>query len=58
MQNLNEDDSKDLTGGRFSIKAFVQEELVRPFKFLVTKPIVTFCAALCGIAFGLIYGLT
>lgn len=55
-QNNNDNNNKAIGRG-FSIKVFVQE-LVRPLKFLVTEPIVTFCAALCAIAFGLIYGLT
>lgn len=48
----------DKSKGGFSIKTFAQEELVRPLVFLATEPIVTFCSALCAVAFGLIYGLT
>lgn len=46
------------SAGGFAIKAFVQDELVRPLQFLFTEPIVAFCSALCAVAFGLIYGLT
>ncbi|KAI5200015.1 hypothetical protein AUEXF2481DRAFT_3729 [Aureobasidium subglaciale EXF-2481] len=42
----------------FSLKSFAKDSLFRPLEFLVTEPIVFFCAALCAIAFGLIYGLT
>ncbi|KAF4494995.1 multidrug resistant [Fusarium agapanthi] len=37
---------------------FAQNALFRPLQFLVTDPLVFFCAVLCAIAFGLIYGLT
>lgn len=43
---------------KFSVKSFLSDQLYRPAKMLVTEPLVFFCAALCGIAFGLIYGLT
>lgn len=42
----------------FSLSNFLQVALFRPLKFLVTEPLVTFCATLCAIAFGLVYGLT
>lgn len=45
-------------GGKFTVKTFVQNALFRPLTFLVTDPLVLFCAILCAIAFGLIYGLT
>ncbi|KAK6697140.1 hypothetical protein SNK05_013582 [Fusarium graminearum] len=45
-------------GGKFTASDFVQNTLFRPLKFLVTDPLVFFCAMLCAIAFGLIYGLT
>jgi hypothetical protein len=45
-------------GERFTVAAFAQNALFRPLKFLVTDPLVLFCAILCAIAFGLIYGLT
>ncbi|GAB7355515.1 hypothetical protein MBLNU459_g6001t2 [Dothideomycetes sp. NU459] len=41
-----------------SFNSFVRDSLLRPLEFLVTEPIVFFCAVLCAIAFGLIYGLT
>lgn len=42
----------------FSLSNFLQVALFRPLKFLVTEPLVFFCAMLCAIAFGLVYGLT
>lgn len=48
----------DTSSGKFSFKEFARTSLFRPLVFLVTEPIVTFCAVLCAIAFGLIYGLT
>lgn len=41
-----------------TFKSYAQQSLVRPLQFLVTEPIVTFCAILCSIAYGLIYGST
>lgn len=43
---------------RSSLKEFMQSSLFRPLKFLLTEPIVSFCAILCAISYGLIYGLT
>ncbi|KAJ4253773.1 hypothetical protein NW762_010167 [Fusarium torreyae] len=43
---------------RLTVATFAQDALFRPLKFLVTDPLVFFCAVLCAIAFGLIYGLT
>ncbi|KAG5753334.1 hypothetical protein H9Q70_004003 [Fusarium xylarioides] len=45
-------------GEKFSVAKFAQNALFRPVQFLVTDPLVFFCAVLCAIAFGLIYGLT
>ncbi|KAL5589394.1 hypothetical protein FOVSG1_011261 [Fusarium oxysporum f. sp. vasinfectum] len=45
-------------GEKFTIATFAQNALFRPLQFLVTDPLVFFCAILCAIAFGLIYGLT
>lgn len=45
-------------GGSSSLSEFMRNAAFRPLKLLVTEPIVFFCAALCGIAFGLVYGLT
>ncbi|KAF4964075.1 hypothetical protein FSARC_7977 [Fusarium sarcochroum] len=45
-------------GTRLTVAAFAQNALFRPLQFLVTDPLVFFCAILCAIAFGLIYGLT
>ncbi|KAH8178650.1 major facilitator superfamily protein [Sarocladium implicatum] len=45
-------------GGKLTVAAFAQNALFRPLTFLVTDPLVLFCAILCAIAFGLIYGLT
>ena len=48
----------DGSDSTFSIKSFVKDSLFRPLEFLVTEPIIFFCAVLCAIAFGLVYGLT
>ncbi|CVL07697.1 related to multidrug resistant protein [Fusarium mangiferae] len=45
-------------GQGFTMATFAQNALFRPLQFLVTDPLVFFCAVLCAIAFGLIYGLT
>jgi len=45
-------------GGKLTVASFAQDALFRPLEFLVTDPLVFFCAVLCAIAFGLIYGLT
>ena len=45
-------------GPKLTPKSFIKSALFRPLEFLVTDPLVFFCAALCAIAFGLIYGLT
>lgn len=45
-------------GEKLSVTAFAQNALFRPLRFLVTDPLVFFCALLCAIAFGLVYGLT
>ncbi|KAM0227966.1 hypothetical protein ACHAPO_011092 [Fusarium lateritium] len=45
-------------GEKLTVSSFVRNTLFRPLKFLVTDPLVFFCAILCAIAFGLIYGLT
>ncbi|KAM0544513.1 hypothetical protein ACHAPJ_011807 [Fusarium lateritium] len=45
-------------GARLTVATFAQDALFRPLEFLVTDPLVFFCAVLCAIAFGLIYGLT
>ncbi|KAJ4138419.1 hypothetical protein NW768_002250 [Fusarium equiseti] len=45
-------------GGKLTVATFARTALFRPLKFLVTDPLVLFCAILCAIAFGLIYGLT
>lgn len=50
--------TKDEDSSGFSVSDFLQKALFRPVYMLVTEPLVFFCAALCGIAFGLIYGLT
>lgn len=41
-----------------SIKTFIQSQLLRPLKFLITEPLVTLCAILCSIAFSLLYAST
>lgn len=46
------------SGKKLTFKSFLQDSLFRPLQFLVTQPIVTFCAILCSIAYGLIYGST
>lgn len=43
---------------RFSLKNFITVSLFRPLLFLFTEPLVTVCAVLCSIAYGLIYGAT
>lgn len=50
--------SSNAEGERFTVAAFARNALLRPLQFLVTDPLVFFCAVLCAIAFGLIYGLT
>lgn len=45
-------------GQKFTVASFAKNALFRPLEFLVTDPLVFFCAVLCAIAFGLIYGLT
>ncbi|KAF4993167.1 hypothetical protein FGRMN_6652 [Fusarium graminum] len=45
-------------GEKLTVATFAQNALFRPLEFLVTDPLVFFCAILCAIAFGLIYGLT
>jgi len=54
MKDLQPDHSEE----KFTVSSFVQNALFRPLAFLVTDPLVFFCAVLCAIAFGLIYGLT
>lgn len=46
------------SGQKLTFKSFLRDSLFRPLQFLVTQPIVTFCAILCSIAYGLIYGST
>lgn len=43
---------------KLTFESFVRDSLFRPLQFLVTEPTIFFCAALCSIAYGLIYGLT
>ncbi|KAF4443039.1 multidrug resistant [Fusarium acutatum] len=50
--------SSNNEGEKFAVATFAQNALFRPLQFLVTDPLVFFCAVLCAIAFGLIYGLT
>ena len=41
-----------------TLRGFFMRGLFRPLFFLVSEPLVTFCAILCSIAYGLIYGAT
>lgn len=50
--------SAGVDADKLTVSAFAQNALFRPLQFLVTDPLVFFCAILCAIAFGLIYGLT
>ena len=43
---------------KLTLKSFLRDSLFRPLQFLVTEPTIILCAALCSIAYGLIYGLT
>jgi len=57
-----ESDNKDLKTSKseedHSVKIFLRDCLFRPLEFLFTEPVVAFCAILCSIAYGLIYGST
>lgn len=41
-----------------TLSSFAKNNLILPIHLLMTEPIVFFCAALCGIAYSLVYGLT
>lgn len=62
VKRINKETGKQLKADGadqgFSLKDFVKVSLFRPLMFLVTEPLVTFCAILCSIAYGLIYGST